>query len=380
MNNEKLKILIISTNGDLAGAPIHTRQLIEEFSTRHDVSAIYGEVAETSAAVGRKLKNVFIEPGMRSRISPWNDLKCCCKILKIAAALKPGVIHAHSTKAGMIARIVGVLLNTPVIYTVHGWGFGPGRKRLQSIPVWLVECLLARIGNSFFVFVSRSDQHAGRLLLGIPEEKGRLIYNGMKDPGLRADPGATQRIVMTARVGHQKDHDLLLRAIAGMAVPVHLLLVGAGTDAPEFVRQVQSYVQGTQHRLECLGPRHDIPEILANAGIFVLTSRYEGLPMSIIEAMSAGLPIVATDVGGVRELVTHGDNGFLVRPGSVDDVRDALTQLCSAELRSKFGAASRKRYEEQFREGVMTSKLEELYTCVNRGNTAPNHLPSDHYV
>jgi glycosyltransferase involved in cell wall biosynthesis len=152
---------------------------------------------------------------------------------------------------------------------------------------------------------------------------------------------------MVGRFEPQKDFGLLVRAIHGLHADVHVTLVGDGPTrgaAETLARHL-----GLEERIQFLGFRHEVARILSEAHVFVLASKWEGLPRSILEAMRAGLPVVASDVGGVGEAVVEGDTGFLVPRGSVDAVRSRLERLCEVpELRARLGAAGRARYLAHF--------------------------------
>jgi glycosyltransferase involved in cell wall biosynthesis len=128
---------------------------------------------------------------------------------------------------------------------------------------------------------------------------------------------------------------------------VELLLVGDG-PAEYAVRRL-AYDLGIEDRVRFLGSRDDVAELMAASDVYVLASNWEGLPRSIIEALRAGLPVVATELAGTPELVTHGDNGYLVERGDIDELAEMLARLISdAGLRARMGARSRERYEAEF--------------------------------
>jgi glycosyltransferase involved in cell wall biosynthesis len=182
---------------------------------------------------------------------------------------------------------------------------------------------------------------------------------------------------MVARFSEQKDHPTLLEAMARLArqsaeaetgvrvvgrrsgggsagapdaatgAPVELLLVGDGPT--EYAVRRRAYDLGIEDRVRFLGSRDDVAELMAASDIYVLATNWEGLPRSIIEALRAGLPVVATEQAGVPELVIHGDNGYLVERGNVDELAEMLARLISdAGLRAQMGARSRERYEAEF--------------------------------
>jgi glycosyltransferase involved in cell wall biosynthesis len=174
-------------------------------------------------------------------------------------------------------------------------------------------------------------------------------------------------IVMVARFAAPKDHECLLRALSGLAEPFTLWLIGGGPRLPE--ARTETVGLGISDRVVFMGSRSDVPELLAKAHIFALVSNYEGLPISILEAMRAGLPVVATDVGGVRECVRHNENGFLVPRANVENLRAKLRELIvSPSLREQMGQAGRKLFQKQFTEADMIQKSIEVYQSVLRAS------------
>ncbi|HEV8178524.1 MAG TPA: glycosyltransferase, partial [Gemmatimonadales bacterium] len=178
------------------------------------------------------------------------------------------------------------------------------------------------------------------------------VHNGMPDipaDQLAAPDRSPPRLIMVARFEPQKDQTSLLEALAGLTdLGWSLDLVGDGPLLPAARAQVERL--GLVERVRFLGPRRDVARLLAGSQIFVLTTRWEGLPRSILEAMRAGLPVVASDVGGVHECVSDGTTGFVTPRGGVDAVRDRLRLLLGdPALRRTMGERSRQTYERSFR-------------------------------
>jgi glycosyltransferase involved in cell wall biosynthesis len=169
---------------------------------------------------------------------------------------------------------------------------------------------------------------------------------------------------MVARFEEQKDHATLFRALAGLGdLAWQLELVG---DGPLFSEAVALAKQlGIASRTQFLGFRRDVTRRLADAQVFLLITNWEGFPRSILEAMRAGLPVVASDVGGNAESVRDGETGFIVPRGDVASLRTALARLIAdPELRMRFGALGRRRFEERFTFERMCEKTFAVYRDV----------------
>jgi glycosyltransferase involved in cell wall biosynthesis len=191
------------------------------------------------------------------------------------------------------------------------------------------------------------------------------IWNGIPDHSARArlDRETDLTCTMVARFTAFKDHALLLKAFARIPGESRLQLVGDGETLPaskELTAQL-----GIRDRVDFTGARSDVPDLLARTDVFVLASKQETLPISILEAMRAGLPVIASDVGGISEEVIDGETGLLVRPGSVEELSAALMHLLSSKtLRTAMGRAGRRRFEKMFLAKMMIQKTAALYIDV----------------
>lgn len=359
------KILIASTNADWAGAPIHVLTLVTALQPSFDVFVVFGEDGPVRQALLAKGVPSMVVPTLRSNINPIRDFRCLMAFLKIVRSERPDLLHAHSSKAGMIARMASYIQQLPCLYTAHGWGFGAGRSPLQSALVYWVERVFSHIPGTAYLFVSNADQRVGMEKLKLQPDRCLTVHNGMPDHGYRAQVESSTTVIMAARACHQKDHDLLLKSFEECRMPFRLVLVGEGTDSPGFHARVLAGAPTKHAQVDCLGLSDQVPQLLSQCGIFVLCSRYEGLPLSIIEAMCASLPIIATDVGGVRELVEDGVNGFLVPAGNQPALSNCLDRLQSdTALRVRMGQASRERYLASFGDKQMAMAVAQRYRAM----------------
>jgi glycosyltransferase involved in cell wall biosynthesis len=221
--------------------------------------------------------------------------------------------------------------------------------------------------------VCNSRAAVERLLeLGVPSRLPVVIPNALPsecfDPIAPALPrtGKTLRVGLVARMNERvKNHPALLRAAVQLVkdIPdVEFVLAGDGKLRPELEKLAADL--GVSRQVVFLGDRRDIPAVLASLDISVLTSLSESLPNAVMEAMAAGLPVVATRVGGCPELVRQGETGFLVDSGDDDQLAEALrTLLTNESLRHQFGAEGRKAARSQFGVENIRKQYEDLYTA-----------------
>ena len=282
-------------------------------------------------------------------IRPLGDVMALREIRQALRDARPDLVAVHSSKAGILGRVAARSLGLPAVLTVHGWSFTPGIPRLEASVYRVIERLAAPLADKI-ITVSEFDRQlaAGRIA---PADRIVTVYNGIPDvpEALRADPSGTPpRLSMVARFGAQKDHPTLFRALVGLLdLPWELDLVGEGPLTGEM--QAMAASLGLSQRIRFLGQRMDVDRLLSEAQISLLISNWEGFPLSILEAMRARLPVVASAVGGNTESVRDGETGLVIPRGDGEGLRERLGRLLgSPELRSRMGLAGRARFEDAF--------------------------------
>ncbi len=330
----------------------------------HDVLGVSadGPLLNDVRAEGLKVQPL---PLARS-LSPIAQAKAFHALYTLFRAEKPDLVHAHMPISGFLARAAARSAGVPKIaYTCHGFLFnqpGPWARRATSLAMETAGGMLTDV----FLTVSQEEAaDAKRLRIArnpIAVGNGRDATQFAPDPiaraRIRAELGVPQdRVVITAvsRLVRHKGYPELLAAMA--KIPADLWVVGErlasdhGEDlAPYFANA------GLGERLRMLGYRSDVAAILAASDIFALPSHFEGLPMSVIEAMLCALPVVATDIRGPREQVVPGETGLLVPPATVTPLADALSALAADQtLRTRLGAAGRRRALAHFEEGAVVA-------------------------
>ncbi len=290
-----------------------------------------------------------VTPPLARSLSPSAQFRAFLALYRLFRAEKPDLVHAHMPISGFLARLAARAAGVPrVAYTCHGFLFnqpGPWPRRAASL---LMEWVAGRITDVFMTVSTEEAADAARLRI---HKRSVAIGNGRDPAVFRPDPRARaalraafgvpeSRVVITAvsRLVRHKGYPELLDAVQG--IDAELWVVGErlasdhGEDMePYFARAALG------SRVRRLGYRTDVPALLAASDIFVLPSHFEGLPMSVIEAMLCGLPVVATAIRGPREQVRHGVTGLLVPAGDDAALAAALTTLVQdAALRQRMGA------------------------------------------
>ncbi|MEI6760574.1 MAG: glycosyltransferase [Betaproteobacteria bacterium] len=357
-----MKILIVSTNADEAGAPRHVETIVNGLGSIFQFILVFGEDGPVSERLRNSGHQVFIIKEMRTKINPPKDLIALFKINRIVSAHKPDIIHCHSAKAGMLGRISAFLNRKKWIYTVHGWGWR-GVSDATRKAIIFIERWLSKLPGGYYIFVAKAVLTDATEIIGLHKDRGVIIYNGVPEMNaLHPTSGAPLTILMPARVSSAKDHKTMLAAFERLNLrDSRLLLCGAGTESHEFISLAKKIAPNAFERISFIGQHSDIEKIYSRCHVVALISKFEALPLSIIEAMSCEKAIIATDVGGVSELVTDGYDGILVRPEGVDEIVEALHQYVDERVRGEFGRNAKATYKQKYTDKAMLASISSVY-------------------
>jgi glycosyltransferase involved in cell wall biosynthesis len=303
------------------------------------------------------------------------------------------IVHTHSSKAGILGRLAARWAGIPiVVHTVHGWGFGDH----QPAPVRRFYVELERFcarRTDALITVATQDRDAGLAAgIGTPE-RYHLIRSGIElerfgrlagcaaREALRESFGIPREALVVGNVGRLSEQKAPLDLLRTFAEVLRgrpeswLILVGDGPLRPEVERAALRL--GVQGRTILAGLRRDVPEILSTFDVFVSSARWEGLPRTLPQAMAAGLPVVATEVGGVGDAIRDGENGFLVPPGNPGALAQCVLRLLEAPaLRERMGVEGRRRAPE-FGADRMIAGVSALYRHLlrRRREASPGRPP-----
>jgi glycosyltransferase involved in cell wall biosynthesis len=360
----KPTLLYIITKADIGGAQANVYDLIEGFSKEYDVHLAVGNLGPLVDDVRALGIPVHIIPHLTRNIQSWGDVRAIQECIALYKSIRPSIVHAHSSKAGVIARVAGFIYGVPCVFTAHGWGFTPGAPKLRRMVALLAERLLA-VFTPKLVAVCEYDRRLA-LKQGVGNsQKLVTVRYGIKNfpaAALATPQDQLCRLLMVARFNEQKDQATLLRAIALLKHPnLHLDLAGSGPDLEACKTLANSL--GIADQVSFLGDRHDIPDLLAKTQLFVLSTHYEGLPISILEAMRAGLPVIGSEVNGIPEEVEHGVTGLIVPPRDPEHLAKAIAQLVeNPQMRMQMGQSARKKFETEFTIDRMVGDFRTLYS------------------
>jgi glycosyltransferase involved in cell wall biosynthesis len=369
-----VRIAYLVTRADpIGGAQIHVRDLAVAVQAQgHSPVVITGGSGRFVDELRSQHIPTHVLKHLSAPIAPVRDFKALREIGAVLLDIRPDLIAAHSSKAGVLGRLAGRSLRIPVVFTAHGWAFTPGIPPIQAAAYRQIERLVGPFASKI-ITVSEFDRQLALKARIASEDRVVTVHNGMPDipARLRADPGRSPvRLVMVARFEPQKDHATLLSALAGLRdQPWELDLIGDGPLRGSM--ESLAAALGLADRVRFLGQRTDVDQILARAQVGLLVSNWEGFPLSILEAMRAGLPVVASSVGGISESVRDEETGYLVPRGGGELLRDRIGRLLSATaLRVRLGSNGRARYDQHFTLAHAVTKTLAVYRDVLAGKKA----------
>ena len=304
-------------------------------------------------------------------LDPVRLVRATVQIARFLRRERVDVVHTHCSVPGAIGRLAARLAGVPVVvHTVHGFHFQEEQPWWVRVPSLLAERGLGLVTDTLLTQNQGDLALAERHGIGPRGRRGRIgngidlaRFQPVDKPAAAGD--ARPVVLCVARFEPVKNHALLLEAAARLARRGRafvLRLVGTGELEVDVRARVRAL--GLADRVEFLGYRDDMPALVAGADVCVLPSFKEGLPRAVIEAMAMARPVVATRVPGTREVVRHGETGFLVDPADVDGFAAALERLLfDPALRAQMGARARAVAEVEYDERPIAESLRSLYVA-----------------
>ena len=366
-----MRIVYVITQSDvIGGASVHLLDLASGAQQQgHEVVVLAGgdgvflERVKAAGLNGRSLRHLCRE------IKPRSDLLGLLELRRVFKELKPDLVHLHSSKAGILGRLAAKSLSLPTVFTAHGWAFTEGVSAKRRALYRVIERYVAGYTDKI-ITVSDYDRRLALEAKVGSAQRIRTVHNGMPrvdvlPPALLLTdmpPTDAVRLIMVARFDEQKSQLGLLEGLARVAHHHNwtLELVGDGPLLESVCARAAQLE--LSDRVVFSGSCNDVARRLAQSDVFVLISNWEGLPLSILEAMRAGLPVIASRVGGVPEAVVDGETGYLVERGDAEGLGQALTRLLeSADLRQQMGRQGKAKFEAEFTFDTMLARTLAVY-------------------
>lgn len=361
---------IVHVTEVLGGVETYLRVIVDHWPDPADlgfVLAVDGSFAEELRARGHQVRIVAL-PRTRTRIG---ELRAVGSLQRALRDLRPDIVHLHSSQAGLVGRLAWARPGRRVFYTPHAFYYlgksGAARATYRS-----AETILDRVFQTRVLATSPSEAARAIREVRIPERRVRAVTNAVEVPDLPGprSVGLPPTVVLVGRVSAQKDIAMYLRVVARLladptrSVTCHLVGVGHYADDLAELRRL----------MECAGvpedglvvtpwmPRVDLLEWIGHTDVVVLTSAYESFGYTLAEATARGVPVIGTDVDGIRDVIEPGVTGFVVAPGDDAAMHQHLVALLDdAETYARMSAAGPPSIADRLGVGTFVRGLVEAY-------------------
>ncbi len=374
-------VMIVITRGEAGGAQSHVRDLCQALQARVQFTVVIGGPVEESV-LGRELTALGITvcpmPDMVELLNPFKLWPAVQQLTELINTHKPDLVHGHSAIGGLVARVAAKRsrvqahpAGVPAVYTVHGFGFKPEVPLVRRTAAAMAEHMMAR-WTTHMICVSKYERELA-FNLAIEPERVHVIANGIArlpaptvaentDAAPTQNSSAMPRIIMVARMKSPKRHDLLLQALAKVRNTLgHELPVTLAGDGP---LSAELHAQAKELNLKNItwaGDVSNVSELLVQHDVFVLLSDHEGMPITVLEAMRAGLCVLASSLPGIREQINAYQDGILVA-NTPEAVAEKLLQLVrDPHMRKRLGRAAQQKFEDSFTADTMAERVLQVY-------------------
>jgi glycosyltransferase involved in cell wall biosynthesis len=311
--------------------------------------------------------------GRGRRVYPWADVDALRELVEYLEAGDFDIVHTHAGRAGAIGRVAAHRLGrSAIVHTLHGFPFNEFQSPLARFPVRAIERRLGRITDYFLTDGTFVASEAVRQKIAQPERIRAVISPvDVVAPVSEASRRAARRALgipedakvvgTAARLAVQKAPLDMVRAFAALRRPdVYFVWLGGGDLRGKTERLIEA--EGLTSRFMLLGDRSDVADLLPAFDLLALSSLWEGLPCSVVEAMMCGIPVVATAVNSVPEVVVSGKTGLVARPDDPASLTRALAYMLDHPAHAaRMAEAAQDQIRHQFRPELMGEELMEVY-------------------
>ncbi|MFW0736773.1 glycosyltransferase [Flavobacterium sp. T12S277] len=367
------KIKIAHILHSVGGVDVSLRQILQNINTLEFESIVIHGDSDTQALFQDKNFESIVEfkVPIHREISIKNDFLAIRKALKIIRKERPDLIHSHSTKGGVIARVIGFLTGIKVLHTPQAFSYLCTDKKIKKTAFLLIEKLLSK-GNSVLLASSESELQRAIEEVGYARSKTALFNNAITpiDKVFRLSIPKTwpdKYLCSVGRPCYQKNTEELIRVLyeVNKTEDIHLVLVGVGHHADQ-LEMVENLVLklNLKDKITILNwtSREDVLHITSKSKLYVSTSRYEGLPYAIIESLALSIPNVVSDCDGNRDLIKNDFNGFCIKNNDTKEFSQKIIKLLREEsLHNEFSRNAKDTFLKHHNIGQKIKDLESIY-------------------
>jgi len=370
------KILFIITKSNWGGAQKYVYHLATSLPENYRVSVAVGGDGALKEKLRDKGIRVISLPWLGRDINPVMDLLVFKKLVALLKNEHPDVIHLNSSKIGGLGALAGRIAKVPkIIFTAHGWAFREDRPAAQKAAIKFLSWLTILFSHKV-ITVSKRDQDEA-LSMPFSRDKIVLVNNGTEAPEFLQKEEARRRIMekcafssfakkdpfwigTIGELHKNKGQMFAIEALAALPAEAFFVIIGEGEERKTLEESIRKF--GLRERVFLPGKIEDAASYLTAFDLFVFPSVKEGLPYAILEAGLAGLPVIASAVGGIPEMIQDMESGILVRPKSPDEIVKAFNYLLSHPEKMKaFGKKLHTRISRDFSFKQMAAKTMEVY-------------------
>lgn len=358
-----MRVMQVLYSLSIGGSEMVGKNLAFKLSDRgHDVQV-------AALEFGGELEHEFVSKNINFHIigrEPNEYVAPMIRLLKVFAKFKPDIVHTHHLHNLVYAAIPAKLVGAKTIHTEHEYFSLSAKKHRFYLKLLSLLCShVTGVGHEITEFL--------RTEVKLPPNKLTTVTNGIdiasfgkdrKKARERYNISPTDKVIgIVARLGKEKDHATLLQSFSNLHKTdpnILLLIVGDGEERDNL--QMICHELEIAERVKFVGASSDIPNLLAAMDVFVLSSRAEGLPLAMLEAMAASLPVVVTRVGAIPEVIGNDNAGLLTIPGNASDIANKLRQVISnPDLAKKIATRGNRLVKEQYGLNVMVDRYVGLY-------------------
>lgn len=359
----------------VGGVEVYLRLVVENINCDKVENIIIHKQKNAKKGYYDKNNNAIPEFNIdiQREINPIKDFKAIYQTIIAIKKERPDLIHAHSAKGGIIARVASLFYKVKVLHTPHAYSYLSTNSKLKRRIFLLIESFFAR-RNSYLLATSKSEIERGISDVGYKPEK-TILFNNSILPIERNNDEFTgvklpkNYICTVGRPSFQKNIEMMIEVVKKIKESkpdIHLVLMGVGEYSPnkEHVQnQIRNYnLEGNITLVKWI-ERENILKIIENSKLYISTSRYEGLPYSIIESLALSKSCVVTNCDGNKDLVVDNYNGFVIESFDVDNMAEKVCELLDNDLlRTKFEQNSFALFNKEFNLKNNISKLEKIYS------------------
>ena len=371
----KKKIKVLHVLNLVGGVEICFRQICENIDeSSFETSVVCQKLVNKSKLITSKGKEIipFSIPIVRE-INPFLDTFSIVKLIFLINKIKPDIIHAHSAKGGVIARIATIFFKMKVLYTPHAFSYLSTNNKLKKLLYVFVEKIL-RTKNTIILATSNSEKQQAIGTVGFNTKKVFVLKNAIdkkaigEDKDLEKTLKSKTYICTVGRPSFQKNLEMLIRAfeiVSHNNKKVHLFIIGAGEYSPrkdKIISIINKKNLNTRITILPWISRKQVQTYIKNAKLYVSSSRYEGMPYSVIESMALSIPTVLTNTDGNRDLVIDKKSGFLVQIGDDVEMANKIIKLLNeSKLRNDLALQANKLFMQNHRLSDYLQKLTGFY-------------------